>query len=69
MTVKELKDLLENYDENISVVVATEDNEIAVDILLKKININFIGPYRGNRKQMSYSIEYNLGEEALLVTL
>jgi hypothetical protein len=72
MTIRELKDILEKYDDNIPIVAYLPDKNYVVDIFIEPINVRNLGNYDiTNRQnpQMHYEVEFSYGDEAVLVSV
>jgi hypothetical protein len=73
MTVRELKDILDKYDDNLPVVVYTSDKNYVIDIFIEPINIRYLGNYDISNRQATqryYDVETSFsGEEAVLISV
>lgn len=73
MTVRELKEILDKYDDSIPVVAYTSDKDYVIDIFIESINVRYLGSHGiANRqyRQAYYDVEKSYsGDEAVLVSL
>jgi hypothetical protein len=65
MTVKELKERLEKFEEDMIVVAYNSEGNYLVDVFIVEINIENSG---GGRNQNYYS-ESSFGSEAVLISI
>lgn len=68
MTIRELKDKLEGFEDDTIVVAYTPEKDYLVDVFIEEVNVSFDGSYSKNNKQNFYT-EGGFGETAVLVSI
>ena len=68
MTIKELRNILDKYNDEAPVVCYNANGDI-VDIFIESINVREQNVYNRQHNQRSYEKEYSGGDEAMLITV
>jgi hypothetical protein len=73
MTVGELKEILEKYEDNLPVVAFTSDKNYVIDVFIESINVRCLGKQNTMNRRSSqsyYDVEtLSGGDEAVLVSI
>jgi len=69
MTINDLRNILDKYNNEDAPVVCYNANGDLVDIFIESINVREQGFYNQQYKQRSYEREYSGGEKAVLITV